>query len=335
MNKFKEILEKLDPEKTMLTDDTREELVSMLEAKMTAIREEAYVKASDKANEKIKQLDESHATRMETLVENVKAKYEDKIVTMTEAHTAQINEKIEEIDTDHCQKVQTLVDSMDENFTSKFKHALTLMDEDHTSKLDKLAKMFKEQHVTDKMADIVDGFLNTYLEDVMPEAEQADKAKLVRLEQFYNSLTELVMVNSDYIQKEIKEAVIDAKSQLDAKDKEINSLMFEQIELNKKIDKKEATQLLESKSNDLSPALRAYVTTRFEDSTKEEIEENFQEAITAFKKEEANKRTTLIREAASKKKIVNPKIITEDETIINEPENDEFSGYIKVLEKAK
>jgi len=332
MNKFKEILEKLDPEKTILTDETREELVTMLEKKMTVIREEAYVKATEKANEKIKQLDEDHASRMETLVENVKNKYEDKIVTLKEGQDIKINE----IDEDHCQKVQTLVDKMDENFTAKFKHAIKLIDEDHTSKLDKLAKMFKEQHVTDKMADIVDGFLNTYLEDVTPKTEQADKAKLNRLEQFYDSLTELVMVNSDYIQTEIKEAVIDAKAQLDAKDKEINELMLEKIELKKSVDTSEATRLLDEKSKDLSPAIRAYVNTRFENSTCEEIEEKFQEAIKAFKKEEANKRVVLVKEAESKKKIVNPKVINE-ETIDPKPGKDdpEFSGYIKVLEKAK
>lgn len=337
MEKFTQILDKLDPDKNLLTEDTRKELVSMLESKIKMIKEEALSKAVELANEKISKLDEEHTQKLEEL----QKAFETKLSSSDEDYGQKFQEIIEKLDTEHADEFKSFVERMDEDYATKFEQAVKILDEDHTKKFEEVTAILTKKNLTEKMATIVDGYLDTYLKDVMPESVTVDTAKLKRLDKFYESIKEMVLVDSDYIQTEVKEAILDAKSKIDEansivekKDKEIDTLMFEKIELKKQIEKIEANKLLSEKTKDMTPDLKAYVETSFANATTKEITEKLDEAVKAFKKKEDDKRKEIISSSESKSKVKNP-VILEDTTqkdLKNAPD-DEFAAYVKILNK--
>lgn len=336
-DKFREIITKLDPEKNVITEDVQNELVTMMGEKEKAIREVAYAKALKVVNKKLQQMDEEHAEKLREIVEKVKENYEKKLEDMDSDHTEKLQKIVEHIDKDHTQKVKQIVEAIDEDHTNKLKTLVESIDNDHSSKLQKIVEHFESKKINDQMVEAVSDYLDVYLEKVMPEKTLVNEAKLRRLERFHEQVREIAMVNDDFVQTEIREAVEDAASQIKGKEEEIDKLMLEKVELSNKIKKFEAKQLLSEKCKDLSPKLLAYVQTRFEDADSEEIEEQFNEAVKAFKIEETAKRKRLVEQADTMAKIRNPKPINEDisnkKPLIEEVDSN-MSRYIHVLNKS-
>lgn len=342
---FKEILENIDSEKKVLTESVQAELVTMMEAKEKEIKEQAYEKALTIMNDKMKQVDEEHATKMQALVEKVKEKYEKQLEAMDEDHSKKLQHVVETIDKSHTAKVKQLMEAVDTDHSSKVEKLMEAIDEDHAKKLTKVVETIKESVVDGKLVDQISDYLDLYLEKVMPKKALINEARLGRLEKFYKNIKELSMVNDEYVQTEIKEAVEDASQQLSKKDEEIDHLMMEKVELTSKIKKIEAAQLLSEKCKDLAPSLTSYAQTRFEKSTKEEIEEQFNEAIEAFKKEEKSKRAKLTETSQTKAKVKNPDIITEDQSLSLEKKDadspdassvntENMNEYVHILSKS-
>ena len=127
---------------------------------------------------------------------------------------------------------------------------------------------------------------------------------------------------------------------MNKKDKEIDSLMLEKVELKKKYKKLEAKIKLDEKTKDMTPDMKAYIETRFDDADSSEIEGQINEAITAFKKKEGNKRRKLVESAKNKSKVKNPKIIKENTNVINEvekpkeTEDKSILSYVNTINKS-
>ena len=307
-NKFTEILAKIDPEKKILTESVQTELATLMEGKEKQIKEQAFTEASKLMDKKITALNEEHAVTLKTELEKQDA-----------AMTAKAKTLVEDIDKKHTAKVDTLVETIDKNHTAKMSKALRKVDESNTSKLELIvnkskAKIeeLKKAQVSDKIVEAVDGYIDEYIKEVLPAPAVVNESKLNRLEKMYGQMRELVMVNDDTFQTEVKEAVLDAKKIIEDKETEIDGLMFEKIELKKKLNKIEAARLLENKTSNLSPKTKAYLEVCFKDADVKEIEERFDEAVKAFKDEESKRRTKIVSESASKKKIVDPVKSKED-----------------------
>ena len=308
MNKFTEILSKIDPDKKILTESVQNELVELMETKEKQIKESAFGEATKVMDKKIETLNEEHASTLKTELEK-----------LDDENTAKAKSLFETVDTKHIAKVEKLVEAINKDHCEKFIKAVSTRDEANTSTLKMIVEKFKgkiedlkKAAVSDKIVESVDGFLDEYMKDILPVATVVNESKLDRLEKMYNQMRELVMVNDETFQTEVKEAVLDAKTIIEEKESEIDNLMFEKIELKKKISKMEAVRLLENKTHNLSPKTKAYLDVCFKDSEVSEIEERFDEAVKAFKDEESKRRTKIVSESASKKKIVDPVKSKED-----------------------
>jgi hypothetical protein len=309
MSKFKEILTKIDPEKKILTEDVQNELVSMMEAKEKTIKEEAMKDALTLAEKKYENIGEQTRQQIKEALEKQDADY-----------AAKFAEAIEKKDADDVKMLDTIVEAMDKDHSVKFKKALKKQDKDHSGKLKNIVtkygkkmKEVKESVASHRIVSAVDSFVDEYIKEISPVATVVNEAKLGRLEKMYGQLREMVMVNDETFQTEIKEAVLDAKKIIDEKDAEIDKLMFEKIEMKKMVEKTEAAKLLENKIKDTPPKMKAYLEVCFKDASRSEIEERFDEAVKAFKTEESKRRQTAVNEATSKKKIEHPVTSKEDE----------------------
>ena len=123
---------------------------------------------------------------------------------------------------------------------AQLKQVVEAIDIDHAGKLDKLVKIYESKQAPEKIVEAVSDFMETYLEEVMPKAAMINEARLNRLEKMYGTMKQLLVVNDEYVSTEVKEAVEDANSQIASKDKEIDKLMLEKVELKKKIGEIEA-----------------------------------------------------------------------------------------------
>lgn len=294
-NKLKEILEKLDPKKEILSESVHTELLQMIDEKEKVIKEDAFKRALDVTNKKLEALDEEYTKKTELLVSKI-----------DESHTKAVKKLVEDIDKDHSDKLMKAIDYV------------------------------KNQNVSEKMVESISAFLDTYIAEVAPKPVLVDQAKLKRLEKAIDTIKECVIVNDDKVQSEFKEAILDAKTQLDAKNKELDAIMLEKVELKTQLDKLEVVTLLESKTKNMSPKMKAYVETYFKNADKSTIEGKLDEAVAAFKLDEAKCREQIISEAKSKKQIINPVINEDNKTqkTITEEIDPELQGYLNVTKKS-
>ena len=337
-NKFKEILEKLDPTGKVITESIKTELVTLMESKEKTIKEQAYEKALTVVNEKIKALDEDHSGKLQTIVEKLKEKNRKSLEAQDADHARKLNEIVKRLDHDHTVKVRRLVEAIDEDHSNKLKTVVESIDADHSKKLSRIVEHFKTPVADKKLVDGISDYLDVYLEKTLPKKKLVNEARLNKLEKFYRSIREMAMVNDKFVQTEIREAIEDASGQLSRKDAEIDRLMMEKAELTNRMKSIEARNLLSEKCQNLPPSLAAFLQTRFEGSTKEEIEGKFNEAVEAFKKEEKIKRNKIVENSADKAKVKNPVTITEGTDLSTKKEEIPFAtdmaGYVNVLKKS-
>ncbi len=301
---FEQLISQIDPDNTLINEDKKSELIQLFEEKISEIKEKSFEDALDT-------IDEEHSAKLQNVISIMES--------MDEDHANKFKEIVEDIDNDHSEKLQEIIESIDEDHTSKFKNALdaideehsatlkkvlSKIDEEHTAKLQKVMNMYEEKESGDLSEQISD-YLDVYLENVKPATTIVNEERLNKLETTFEQLRNVLMVNDEYVQTEVKEAIIDAKNIIEEKEKEVNRLMLEKVEMNKKVklteakiadkvEKLETERLLEDKIKGCSPKLQAYLELCFEHASKDDIEEKFDEAVEAFKQTEAKKREAII-----------------------------------------
>jgi hypothetical protein len=224
------------------------------------------------------------ADKLELVIEKLQA---DKATALTELE--------ERLDEEVTAKAKEMLEHQDADHAKKFDLALEALDDDRAGKLQEVINYYENLY-EDKIVEKVNDYLEAFLEEALPTADAVDALELSRLQEAFETIKKICVVNDDYVQSEICEALEDAKTQVQEKQDKINELMQEKIELVKKIKEDEAGDLLESKTKDMKPAEAAYVCKFFEGATAEEISERLDEAVEAFEKDQAEKRTALLEE---------------------------------------
>ena len=233
-----------------------------------------------------------------------------------------LEEILEKIDVDHSTKLEEIVETIDSQHSEKLEEVVSSIDADHTSKL----KIFAEavQNKTDEeLVENVSQYLDTYLEEVAPEATLINEAKADMNAQVIADIKKKLMITDEFIQEEVKEAISEASDIMKAKDEEINALMIEKVQLKEAINSRERDELLAEETKDMNAKMKAYVISYFKTSTKEEISEKLEEAVAAFKADENSEREKIIAENKNKENFVEKPL----EKVINESTNNEVDFY--------
>jgi hypothetical protein len=276
---LKKVLEKIDPK--VFTEEVQGELVTLIESKVKVAQEAGFEAGYNKGLEEVKKLDEDHAAKLDSALTLVTEQAEKKLQKLDEEHAAKLEEAVKIIDEDHAKKLEEIVEAVDADHSSKLQQLVEKIDADHSGKLQKIVE-FYEKKCNTKLVEKIDKYLSAVLEEVLPTDKTVDYVKMHRLEEAQRKLKEILVVNEDYVQAEIREALEDARQQMDSKEKQLNQIMAEKVDLKNVIKKNEATQLLEKVTKDMPATKKAFIEKYFDGADSKLISEKLDEAVKAF-----------------------------------------------------
>jgi len=253
---FKTILK--EQFKDLITEET---LTAVHEAFENAVNEKAKLQTEAAL---IKQ-DEEHADKLQTLVESIDVD-----------HTAKLKKLVETIDFDHAQKLNKVVQKLDETHTKMLQSIIKKYD----TRLNEEAKTYQEQLVSE-----ISNYLDLYLEKVTPTNQVNEAVENIRARKTLDEIRRLVGISEDFVDAEVKEALVDGKKTIDSLKKELNEAIEQNTTLNHKLQGVEARLLLEEKTKELPEKAKNYVSKLLKGKTPEYIQENFQYVVEMFEKD--------------------------------------------------
>jgi len=257
---FKSILK--EQFKDLITEET---LTAVHEAFEAAVNEKAEQRAELAVEAATTKIDEDHAAKLESLIES--------------------------IDADHTAKLQKLVETIDFDHAQKLKAVLTKIDEDHTGKLEAVVEKYETtlkeeaESFRTRLVDEISNYMDLYLEKVVPTTQVNEAVENIRSRKILDEVRKLVGINEEFVNSEIKEALIDGKTTIDSLKKELNEALEANTSLNSKLNSVEAKLLLEEKTKDMPQSTKAYVSKLLKGKSPEYIEENYQYVVEMFEKE--------------------------------------------------
>jgi hypothetical protein len=257
---FKEILK--EQFKDLITEET---LTAVHEAFETAVSEKAETKAKLQTEAAILKIDEDHSEKLKTLVEAIDAD-----------HTAKLQKLVETIDFDHSQKLQKVLAKIDEKHTGMLMQVI----EKYEAELKESAETFST-----RVVDEVSNYLDLYLEKVVPTEQVNEAVENIKAKKTLDAIRQLVGISEEFVDNEIKEALLDGKKTIDSLKKELNEAIEANAELSNNLNRTTSALLLEQKTKELPESAKAYVTKLLKGKTPEYITENYQYVVEMFEKE--------------------------------------------------
>lgn len=255
-----------------------------------------------------------------TFVESEIKEREESLATETAKYKTELETTktlLEKMDTEHAEKMKTIVEKLDNSYAKKLQEAInTLKDKN-------------DMNLARKISD----YLDATLEESIPEKIVVDYHELRKLQKLFENLRTQLLVTDEFVQKEVREAVMEAKSMMESKDKQINELLVEKVTMKKMIGKNEAEALLESKVKNMPVKKVAYLNTFFKNADKAKIESKFNEACEAFDRQEKSERQKLVNESKNSGIKVTPPVQKKktDEKVIIESK-DTVDQYVTMFE---
>jgi hypothetical protein len=293
--------------------------------------EEAFVQAvEEKSKEKIQlesenlkqKIDESYAAKLEQVVEQIDTD-----------HTAKLKKLVEAIDMDHAAKLQKLVKGIDQKHTKMLEQVV----EKYEGQIAEEAKGFQERLVEE-----VSNYLDLYLDKNLPKEQISEAVANIKAAKQINQIRQIVGISEEFVDSEIKEALVDGKKTIDSLRGELNEALKENAELNQRANRAEATIVLEQKTQDMPSAKRQFVTKLLGNKAPQYIEENFQYVVEMFEKETQEEvdeiKESVKNEFIKTPSVDRPQIIEEQKQFNNEIERDStsgegVSGYLNEMKK--
>jgi len=292
--------------------------------------EEAFQKAVDeKTQSKIQlesenlkqQLDEHYTGKLEEVIEKIDAD-----------HTSKLQKLVEAIDTDHAVKLQKLVENIDKNHTGMVKQVV----EKYETNLKEEAQSFQTRIVEE-----VSNYMDLYLDKAVPAEQISEAVGNIKAIKQLEQIRQIVGITEEFIDNEIKEALLDGKKTIDSLRAELNNTLKENVDLSHKANKAEASILLEKKTADMPSAKKSFITKLLGNKNPEYIEENFSYVVDMFERESEEELDVLKESVRSEfvtaPKVDRPEIIEEAKNFNNEVErtasSDAVSGYLNEMKK--
>jgi len=294
---------------------------------------DAYIKAA--LVEKEEELDESYTNKLDSLLKAINKNHSIEIEKLQEANDNFATKKLQEV-IDHLKlddeyaatEVGKLVEKMDEFAAEKLSQII----EGYENKI-KTIKEETSSKIDEQLTEDTSKFLDTFLEKSIPTKKLVETAKLSKLEKVMTEMKKLMLFTEDYVEEEMNEALQDAKSIIEEKDKEISKLMEEKIKAVAESKKVEASNFLKEKTEGMDIKLKSYLFARFNDSSVEDINEDIDDAISSFKLSEKTRLEEVKRQSKSiiKEDLTKPEIKPNNTPIITEQSNIDY--YASIIEK--
>lgn len=241
----------------------------------------------------------------EAIVEAFELAVESKVNERVEL---EVNNVVQQIDEDHSQKLTTLLEAIDKDHSQKLVNVIKRVDEDHTKKLQHVIKRYdkilKEEagKFRDSFIDEISNYMELYLDKAIPKQQVQEATQNSSARKMIEEIKKIVAVDKAFISENIKEALKDGKQTIDSLKKELNKVIQENVEINKKFNKTHTTLLLERNTTNFPEEKRKYITKVLSDKTPEYVKENFKYVVEMYNRDVQDERE-LIKEEASRKAV--------------------------------
>ena len=293
--------------------------------------EEAFTQAvEEKSKEKVNLETENVKTKLD---EGYTAKLQEAIEFIDKDHTAKLKKLVEAIDTDHAVKLQKLIKAIDKKHTGMLKKVV----EKYENELKNEAKGFQERLVEE-----ISNYLDLYIDKTIPADQINEAVKNIKASTQLNQIRQIIGITEEFVDSEVKEALVDGKKTIDSLKAELNSVLKESAELSQRASKAEAYILLESKTADMPSAKKAFVVKLLGNKKPEYIQENFSYVVDMFEKQSQEDvdqaKESLKREFVESPSVDRPTIIEEEKQFTNneierKPLSEGVSGYLNEMKK--
>lgn len=271
-------------------------------------------------SENIKQkLDESYTAKLEMVIEKI-----------DQDHSAKLKKLVEAIDTDHAVKLQKLVKGIDKQHTQMLKQVV----EKYQVELEDKAKNFQ-----DSIVEEISNYLDLYLDRNLPKEQISEAASNIKAAKQLDQIRQIVGISEEFVDGEVKEALIDGKKTIDSLRAELNEALKENAQLNQRTSKAEASIVLEKMTADMPSAKKQFVTRLLGNKPPQYIQENLSYVVAMFEKE-AQEEVDEIKESVKQQFTKAPRVdrqIIEEKQEFNNNEiertesSDSVNGYLNEM----
>lgn len=245
------------------------------EETLNAIEEAFQQKVEEKSKERV---------QLET--ESIKQK-------LDESYTAKLEQLVEKIDTDHTAKLKKLVEAIDTDHAVKLQKLVKGIDKKHTAMLEQVVEKYENQvreeaaAFQDKLTEEISNYLDLYLDKNIPTKQISEAAENIKAARQLAQIRQIVGISEEFVDTEVKEALVDGKKTIDSLRAELNEALKENAELNQRANKAESSIILEQRTADMPSAKKQFVTKLLRNKTPQYIEENISYVVEMFEREHA------------------------------------------------
>jgi len=288
--------------------------------------------------------DETLSVIEEAFNQAVEEKSQEKIQLEIENNTQKLNEefeqklntKIEQIDEDHTNKLKKLVEAIDMDHSAKLQKLVKGIDEKHTSMLQQVKEQYETQineeakNFQEKIVEEVSNYLDLYIDKNLPTEQIAEAVKNIKASQQLAQIRQIVGITEEFLDSEVKEALVDGKKTIDSLRNELNEALKENMELTQRSNRAEAFIILEQKTQDMPSGKKQFVNKLLANKSPEYIKENFQYVVEMFERE-SQAEVDEVKESVKNQfiktpQVDRPEIIEEKQEFNNEIERNSTSG---------
>ena len=301
IKRFEDIISTID--NGILNEESKKSIVEAFEV---AVNERVESKAKIEVEEAVKQLDESHATKLQTLLEAI-----------DQDHTNKLKKVLCKVDSDYAEKLQQVI----EKYENMVQHE---------------AITFRDQLTTE-----MSNYMDMYLGKMLPQEQITEAVENTQAKKIVDRIKELVSVDEDFITDTIRGALQDGKSKMETLSHELNEAIKTNIQINQDLKKTTAALILEKLTSDFDDSKKKFMVRVLSEKSPEEIKENFDYVVEMFERDEATE-VEVITESAKrqvhlKSKVFDtPKADQQEEPIaeaVQPTEERAVGGYLEMLQE--
>ena len=276
--------------------------------------DELLAKCDEEATNKIqaivKMINDNHADKLQEVYDycmQTMVPY-DEVEAMDADHAEKFGQAIDALDQRHadmlsdaCDKVKLTVEEEANKRINNVKNKLNATIAESNEKIKKLENDLKSEKTrkTELLAESIEKYLNYALENSIPAKKLVSEAKYNASQKAIEKITSILKINN--ILQESKDGIfVDYENKLAEAKIAQDKLVAENVELKNKLEKEEAKLFLESKIARCTPAEAQFLRTYFNNAKNTRIiEEQIEDARTAYKRLHDEKRNSIVEKTSS------------------------------------
>jgi hypothetical protein len=324
-----------------------EETLQTIEA---AFQEAVTQQASDKVQAETaaikQQLEESFEESLEAKSkERVELETQNLREKLDEQYTAKLEQVLEKIDADHSAKLKKIVEAIDTDHAVKLQRVVKQIDKKHTAMLQQVVEKYEHElreeatSFQSRLVEEVSNYFDLYIDKNLPQQQISEAVQNIRAAKQLAQIRQIVGISEEFIDSEVKEALVDGKRTIDSLRAELNESLKTNAELNQRANRAEAAILLEQKTADMPSAKRQFVTKLLKNKAPQYIEENISYVVAMFEKE-SQEEVDEIKESVKQQftqapRVDRPQVLEEQQSFNNEiaraDSSDSVTGYLNEM----